>query len=94
MEERPLAEPMVDPVCGMKVVPDGPHHHDHGGVAYRFCSARCLARFREDPARFLSAAPHVHEPVASTPASATSTPRRYTCPMHPEIARDAEESAR
>lgn len=25
-----MTESTIDPVCGMKVVSDGPHHHDHG----------------------------------------------------------------
>jgi Cu+-exporting ATPase len=45
-----------DPVCGMTVASDGPHHVPHAGVVYHFCSARCLARFREDPARYLGEA--------------------------------------
>jgi Cu+-exporting ATPase len=71
----------------MTVAPDGPHRHEHDGATYRFCSARCLARFRDDPARFLDTAPA--ERPAAEPAAAG---RRYTCPMHPEIVRDAPGS--
>ena len=77
-----MTDPSLDPVCGMTVAPDGPHHCEHEGVTYRFCSPRCLARFREEPGRFLGgAASHAVEPPGSAP-------RRYTCPMHPEIVRD------
>ena len=41
-----------DPVCGMTVDPSGPHHHQHAGRTYHFCSERCLSRFREEPDRF------------------------------------------
>jgi Cu+-exporting ATPase len=29
----------------------------HAGTTYYFCSVGCMERFREDPARFLSADP-------------------------------------
>jgi P-type Cu+ transporter len=83
-----MANDITDPVCGMKVAADSPHHHVHDGVTYRFCSARCLARFTEEPARYLTGKPTTPAPSAQ-PGSA---PRRYTCPMHPEIVRDAPGS--
>ena len=58
VEEPSMAsETTLDPVCGMSVSPDAPHQHEHAGIPYRFCSARCLARFREDPPRYLQGAP-------------------------------------
>ena len=84
------AAPPKDPVCGMSVRPDGPHRHEHEGKAYVFCSARCLEKFRAEPARYLTPEPpapsRVHDAAAAAPA------RRYTCPMHPEIVRDAPGS--
>jgi len=71
---------LTDPVCGMTVQPEGPHRHEHRGETYAFCSARCLEKFRAEPARYLES--------TSPPASAP-TARAYTCPMHPEIVRDA-----
>ena len=41
----------MDPVCGMKKSP-GFISSSHDGRDYHFCSAACLDRFREDPARF------------------------------------------
>ena len=70
----------VDPVCGMTVKTDSPHHASHDGREYRFCSAGCRAKFVADPARFV--APSSTEPEA-LPAGTT-----YTCPMHPQIVRD------
>ena len=45
----------IDPVCGMKVRPDGPHRHLHEGVEYGFCNPRCLAKFQAEPAKYLAA---------------------------------------
>ena len=69
---------LTDPVCGMTVAPGGPHRHEHGGETYAFCSARCLERFRAEPARYLK--PRA-SPAPLRPA------RAYTCPMHPEVVR-------
>ncbi|HET8551244.1 MAG TPA: heavy metal translocating P-type ATPase [Gammaproteobacteria bacterium] len=69
-----------DPVCGMSVVPDKATpqfaHCDH---TYHFCSEHCRDRFAADPASFLGG------------PSATPAPHgaQYTCPMHPEVVRDA-----
>ncbi len=71
-----MAEPAKDVVCGMTVDPERtPHHHVHDGATYHFCGARCLERFRAEPARFLGEAP---APPARPGAE-------YTCPMHPEV---------
>ena len=76
------SEPLRDPVCGMSVAADTELRHEHGGRSYRFCGRRCLERFRADPGSFLAP----QEPVKVEPG------RRYTCPMHPEIVRDAPGS--
>jgi Cu+-exporting ATPase len=77
------AEKSRDPVCGMFVDPDGAHQHQHAGTLFRFCSAGCARRFRDDPESFLG------QPK-SAPAPAPSG-TRFTCPMHPEVERDAAE---
>jgi len=69
----------IDPVCGMTVRPDGPHHCEHRGQTYRFCNPRCLAKFQAEPERYLAPKPAPAEPSAAE-AGAT-----YTCPMHPEV---------
>jgi Cu+-exporting ATPase len=85
------AAPLKDPVCGMSVRPDGPHRHEHEGKTYAFCSARCLEKFRTDPARYLAPAPPA--PAGHAPAPHAAAPaREYTCPMHPEVVRDAPGS--
>lgn len=48
----------LDPVCGMTVdVASARHRSSFDGITYYFCSAGCLARFEEDPARFVAAVP-------------------------------------
>ena len=74
----------IDPVCGMTVAADSPHRATHAGHDYRFCSAGCRAKFLAEPARYLKP-----ETIPVEPAAAGV---RYTCPMHPEIVRDAPGS--
>ena len=78
----------VDPVCGMTVDPnEAAGSHEYEGKTYYFCSTRCVQRFREDPQRFLKpVSPPQEEPVKPKPN------QKYTCPMHPEIVRDAPGS--
>ena len=54
---------------------------NHEGTEFRFCSAGCRTKFIADPAKYL--APAAAEPVSVPPGT------QYTCPMHPEILRDA-----
>ncbi len=71
----------TDPVCGMQVDPaTTPHHAEHEGVAYHFCSARCREKFTADPLRYVSPAPAKAAQSPPTVAGAI-----YTCPMHPQI---------
>jgi len=71
------ATTVKDPVCGMTVDPaKTPHHAEHAGTAYHFCSAGCRTKFVAEPDRYLR--PKLKaEPVV--PGAI------YTCPMHPEI---------
>jgi len=73
---------MRDPVCGMEVAEDAPLRAEHAGHVYRFCNPRCRDKFTADPERYLAPPPEP-EPAPSAPG------RRWTCPMHPEIVRDA-----
>ena len=77
-----------DPVCGMSVDPERPAaSFEHGGRTYFFCSAGCRDRFRSDPDRYAEAGSAKPGPTAVA-ESAT----RWTCPMHPEVVRDAPGS--
>jgi Cu+-exporting ATPase len=87
----------LDPVCGMTVEANSPHHAEHAGQHFRFCSAGCRSRFLSDPTRYLAQTSKVGRDDAAerptSPALTSSVPARgdapvgtiYTCPMHPEI---------
>tara|TARA_R110002110_G_scaffold12641_2_gene59790 strand:+ start:436 stop:2796 length:2361 start_codon:yes stop_codon:yes gene_type:complete len=72
-----------DPVCGMTVDlnKDKPRF-DHEGTTYHFCSQKCHDKFAGDPEHYISGA---HKQKTKEPVSGA----KYTCPMHPEIVRDA-----
>ncbi len=70
---------VIDPVCEMTVDPvKTPHHAEHDGHDFHFCSAGCRTRFVADPGKYAAGAPRPADPPA--PAGTI-----YTCPMHPEI---------
>jgi Cu+-exporting ATPase len=97
----PASIELKDPVCGMQVAPGKEAgRYAYGGKTYLFCSKCCLHAFSADPERYVgSTAPaggshaahaqHVH--AAAKPATTTLAKpgAQYTCPMHPEILRDA-----
>ena len=72
----------IDPVCGMTVTlkPDT-RSAVFGDRAFHFCSENCLTKFKADPWFYASgkAPAKGHAAVAA----------HYTCPMHPQILRDA-----
>ncbi|WP_372785565.1 heavy metal translocating P-type ATPase [Phenylobacterium sp.] len=75
-----LATSVKDPVCGMTVDPSKtPHRAEHAGAAFHFCSVGCLGKFKADPDRYLKPKPTEDAPAGTI----------YTCPMHPQIRRNA-----
>jgi Cu+-exporting ATPase len=102
--DEPGTVELKDPVCGMQVEPGKEAgRFAYGGKTYLLCSKHCLRAFSADPGRYVGrtapagishAGPthHVHhahaaaKPVATAPAKPGA---QYTCPMHPEILRDA-----
>jgi Cu+-exporting ATPase len=93
-----------DPVCGMSVDPaKAKATVEHTGKKYHFCSAGCSEKFKADPERFLSPKPVTstvspHLIGIAPPSSSVKKVEgehlptekvEYTCPMHPEIVRDA-----
>jgi Cu+-exporting ATPase len=77
---------MIDPVCGMTVEPaSAAGSHTHAGETYYFCSLHCRDRFAAEPARYLKPGAHAAHHAMPTAPSGT----KWTCPMHPEIVRDA-----
>ena len=77
------AEKVKDPVCGMVITPKPERSVTFEGTTYYFCNPKCVEKFRADPAKYITPKPQVppEEPVAAG--------TKYTCPMHPEIVRDA-----
>ncbi|MBN9890126.1 heavy metal translocating P-type ATPase [Salipiger abyssi] len=71
----------TDPVCGMEVDRStAAHMLKHGGEKYYFCSERCQTKFEDEPEAYLKDRPAPEAMPEGT---------KYTCPMHPEIVRDA-----
>jgi P-type Cu+ transporter len=75
----------IDPVCGMEIEDaDSVGTVEHRGVTYYFCAESCLERFKQNPDEFL--APASPAPAVAAPVGARV---EYTCPMDPQIVRDA-----
>lgn len=71
----------IDPVCGMSVKRASARFFlAHERAKNFFCSQRCLEKFEAEPERYAKGVPSA-EPIPKG--------TRYTCPMHPEIVRDA-----
>ena len=72
-----------DPVCGMTVSlkPDT-RTESFGSETFHFCSEKCQIKFKADPWFYASGRAAGRKKAA--PANV-----QYTCPMHPEIVRDA-----
>jgi P-type Cu+ transporter len=81
----------IDPVCGMTVEPaKAAGKLDYSGTSYFFCSKHCLHSFQSDPEKFL-----LSPKREKTEEKETQEPQgkaKYTCPMHPQIVRDAPGS--
>ncbi|MEO8366920.1 MAG: heavy metal translocating P-type ATPase [Pseudoxanthomonas sp.] len=63
------------------------HHAPFEGHDFHFCSAGCRTKFIADPHKYL----HPADETAVDPIAAPAG-TQYTCPMHPEIVRDAPGS--
>jgi Cu+-exporting ATPase len=81
-----------DPVCGMTVDPrKAAGFLEYNGQTYFFCSPGCLEKFHADPNRFLNGASATPTGIQG-PQVAAIRKAEYTCPMHPEIIREAPGS--
>ncbi len=86
-DHKPVSALVTDPVCGMKVAPG----QSKGGSSrfqgrdFFFCSEKCSEKFKATPDKYVAAEnkPPVPDPVAGV---------EYTCPMHPQIVRQAPGS--
>jgi P-type Cu+ transporter len=96
--KSPTDNSVKDPVCGMIVDPlKAAGSFDYHGRTFFFCSLDCRKRFKADPERFLNrpAESATDQTIKIGRASIAHNPRadiNYTCPMHPEIDRDAPGS--
>ena len=91
---------LKDPVCGMTVTAQSPHHSEHMGHSFLFCSIKCKAKFDASPMQYMTALtsaapagsnavqPAVPVPSPETPPAPAAAGTVYTCPMHPEIRQD------
>jgi heavy metal translocating P-type ATPase len=77
-DEKTTGSELKDPVCGMNVTTDSPHHFDHQGQTYYFCAASCLAKFSKDPEVYL-------DPAKRPAPKSAAKDAIFTCPMHPEV---------
>ena len=79
-DKAPEGNVLKDPVCGMDVDRDSPHH-----TKIYFCSEGCLKKFQENPSAYLAN----HEQAADSGKPEVHTTKKegvlYTCPMHPEV---------
>ena len=80
MADVELAE--VDPVCGMKVLPEkAAASVNHAGRTWYFCAQGCKTKFEADPGKY-DGSQAVPLATAAPKAAASA---QYTCPMHPEV---------
>ena len=83
---KPGSRTATDPVCGMQVeIKEGARSRDYGGKTFHFCSAGCQEKFDTDPYFYASG-------NARKAGQRAQPGTQYTCPMHPEIIRDAPGS--
>ncbi len=76
----------IDPVCGMTVVlKAGTRTESFGGKPFHFCSEKCQTKFKGDPWFYASG-------NAAKRGKVAAVGTQYTCPMHPQIIRDAPGS--
>ncbi|HMS08866.1 MAG TPA: YHS domain-containing protein, partial [Pyrinomonadaceae bacterium] len=87
---EPAAEPHIDPVCKMLVMPEtAAASYEHEGTIYYFCMPGCKAKFATDPDRYLnnrrdaeSQSPETHD---QSDIPNPNSQIEFTCPMHPEV---------
>lgn len=74
----------TDPVCGMSTEDTQAFTpYEHEGRTHYFCSARCLAKFKENPAAYGGEEAKKQPIIHQSPGAG-----EYTCPMHPEVVQD------
>ena len=80
---EPTVPTAIDPVCGMTVkLKVGKSELDYKGTTYHFCNPKCRVKFQADPWFYVSG-------HSKKKPKAVKKAAQYTCPMDPEIIRDA-----
>jgi YHS domain-containing protein len=80
-------------VCGIVVDPiNAKDRAEHDGQTLYFCRGGCKAKFLADPAQFLKAAEQSVVAVSDAPLALPAAGTIFTCPMHPQIRRNAPGS--
>ena len=51
-EKLLLEEEVIDPICGMKIIPSRSIEYTYKGKNYYFCNPSCEAEFKRDPEKF------------------------------------------
>jgi len=89
---EPAREPkgetgVQDPVCGMTVIPGQAPGGSLSwkGHEYHFCNPGCREKFAANPERYVAA----RSAVVPAPVAPSGAKIEWTCPMHPQIVRDA-----
>lgn len=84
-DDESNAEPHVDPVCKMLVLPESAAaKYEYKDTTYYFCMPGCRDKFATDPERFLLAQPEENK-IPKSEIGDLKSEIEYTCPMHPEI---------
>jgi P-type Cu+ transporter len=90
--EEVKSEFQIDPVCGMKVLPEkAAGSTEHAGKTWYFCGKGCLTRFDAEPAKYDGSGPKESAAKTVTPVAAMPVAGirgGYLCPMHPEVQSD------
>jgi P-type Cu+ transporter len=77
---------VTDPVCGTAIVSDKDAlNYEYQGNVYYFCSKHCLARFKDDSARF-SGEKSLQGSEAGQEKPLLGRP--FTCPAHKGVLQD------
>ncbi len=87
----PTEERVIDPVCGMKVLPGKARggSFEHGAVTYWFCNPKCRDRFAGDPEGYLAKmaakalAPGMPVDAAGAPGAPMAKPEPAPAPAAP-----------
>ena len=83
----------TDPVCGMEIdVGTATRSISYHGRTYYFCGQKCLDKFAREPAKYSRKADASTQKAALTGHAARLATVEFTCPMHPEIVRNAPGS--